>query len=1196
MTANQPTGTSDPGASDAVALSGVRTADRLAALHAADPQVAAARPRADVAAAVRQPGLALSAIVSQVMQGYADRPALGTRARELVTDPATGRTTQRLLPGYETVSYGELWSRAGALAAYCHHDPDLLIDAGDFVATLGFTSLDDTIVELACIRLGAVSVPLQASATAAQLRPIIAETGPRVLATSVEQLETAVDICTIGTGEDVDAVVPIRRLLVLDYDERIDGQRARFEAARSRLAGLARPVPVSGVSDAIAHGRTLEPVELYVPAPGDDPLGLLIYTSGSTGTPKGAMHTHRLLRPVWCATLSATAGMGRIGLGYLPMSHLAGRGRLFSTLASGGTCYLTANSDLSTFFEDIALARPTEFMFVPRICDMVFQHYCAAVERRGGLDGQPAAVEAAVKAEIRDRLLGGRISLAIVGTAPLSTELATFMTSCLGVPLYDGYGSTEIGAVTLNGRVLRPPVIDYKLVDVPELGYFGTDVPHPRGELLLRSESIFPGYFRRPDVTAEVFDAEGYYRTGDIVAETGPDQLAYVDRRNNVIKLSQGEFVAVARLEAIYATSPLVRQIFLHGSSERAYLLAVVVPTAEALSRPDAAGSLATAITASLRGIGRSQSLNAYEIPRDVLVETEPFSPGNGLLTGAGKLRRPQLRERYLPLLERRYAELAALENGALSKLRAGGADQPVLPTLCRATQALLGCQAEDLRPEAHFADLGGDSLSALSLVALLKDIFDVDVPVGVVTSPATDLRRLAEYVRSARSSAAPGPTFAAVHGVAPATVNAAELTLESFLDAATLSAAADAVRVAGEPTTVLLTGASGYLGRFVCLGWLERLERTGGRLICLVRAADDTTAASRLAAAFDSGDAQLTERFASLSAGRLEVLAGDIAEPDLGLDPATWQRLADTVDLIVHPAALVNHVLPYQQLFGPNVVGTAELIRLSLTSRIKPFGYVSSVAVLGGAAGIGEDDDVRASCPAWRLDDSYANGYAVSKWAGEILLREAHERFGLPVVCLRSDMILAHSRYVGQLNVPDMFTRLLLSLLVTGVAPRSFYRQARGKSDGARPRAHYDGLPVEFTAEAVVTLTATATGYRSFNMVNPHADGIGLDVFVDWLIEAGHPIQRVDDYEAWSARFATALRALPDRQRRHSLLPLLHAYTAPAPPVDGTLVPAEGFRAAVREARIGPDHDIPHLTAALIGKYASDLRHLGLV
>ena len=104
----------------------------------------------------------------------------------------------------------------------------------------------------------------------------------------------------------------------------------------------------------------------------------------------------------------------------------------------------------------------------------------------------------------------------------------------------DGYGLTEVGGVTKDGVVMRPPVIDYKLVDVPELGYFRTDKPYPRGELLVKTETATPGYYKRPEVTAEAFDADGYYRTGDVMAEIAPDRLVYVDRRNNVHEVGSG--------------------------------------------------------------------------------------------------------------------------------------------------------------------------------------------------------------------------------------------------------------------------------------------------------------------------------------------------------------------------------------------------------------------------------------------------------------------------------------------------------------------------------------------------------------------------------------------------------------------------------------------------------------------------------
>jgi fatty acid CoA ligase FadD9 len=325
-------------------------------------------------------------------------------------------------------------------------------------------------------------------------------------------------------------------------------------------------------------------------------------------------------------------------------------------------------------------------------------------------------------------------------------------------------------------------------------------------------------------------------------------------------------------------------------------------------------------------------------------------------------------------------------------------------------------------------------------------------------------------------------------------------------------------------------------------------------------------------------------------------VLAGDKGEADLGLDPQTWQRLADTVDLIVDPAALVNHVLPYSELFGPNVVGTAELIRVALTSKIKPFIYTSTIGVGAGIepGNFTEEGDIRVISATRKVDDSYANGYSNSKWGGEVLLREAHDLCGLPASVFRCDMILADTTYAGQLNVPDMFTRLMLSLVATGIAPRSFYEL---DADGRRQRAHYDGLPVEFIAEAISTLGVHVTdGFETYHVMNPYDDGIGLDEYVDWLIDAGYSIKRVDDYADWLRRFDTAVRSLPERQRQASLLPLLHNYQRPAAPIRGSIAPTDRFRTAVQEAKIGPDKDIPHVTREVIVKYITDLQLLGLL
>ena len=292
----------------------------------------------------------------------------------------------------------------------------------------------------------------------------------------------------------------------------------------------------------------------------------------------------------------------------------------------------------------------------------------------------------------------------------------------------------------------------------------------------------------------------------------------------------------------------------------------------------------------------------------------------------------------------------------------------------------------------------------------------------------------------------------------------------------------------------------------------------------------------------------------------------------------------------------MVNHVLPYSQLFGPNVARhrgadphrthhEAEAIRVCVDDRCG----------CGHRAGkFTEDGDVRVISATRKVDDSYANGYGNSKWAGEVLLREAHDLCGLPVSVFRCDLIMADTTYAGQLNVPDMFTRLILSLIATGIAPGSFYEL---DADGNRQRAHYDGLPVEFIAEAISTLgEQVVDGFETYHVMNPYDDGIGLDEYVDWLIEAGYPVERVGDYATWLQRFETTIRALPERQRQASVLPLLHSYQRPETPIRGSIAPTDRFRAAVQDAKIGPDKDIPHVTREVIVKYVTDLQLLGLL
>jgi fatty acid CoA ligase FadD9 len=186
--------------------------------------------------------------------------------------------------------------------------------------------------------------------------------------------------------------------------------------------------------------------------------------------------------------------------------------------------------------------------------------------------------------------------------------------------------------------------------------------------------------------------------------------------------------------------------------------------------------------------------------------------------------------------------------------------------------------------------------------------------------------------------------------------------------------------------------------------------------------------------------------------------------------------------------------------------------------------------------------------------------------------------------------MILAHSRYAGQLNVPDMFTRLLFSLAVTGVAPATFYAQDLSRG---RPHARYEGFAVDFLAESITAIGArAAVGFHTYNLSSPYDDGVSLDSFVDWLIEAGCEIERIGAYDRWLSRFETAMNALPEDQRQQSMLAILGPYRHPQHAGTESRLRIDRFCSAAKAAGF----EVPHMSAALIKKYVADLKGLGLL
>jgi thioester reductase-like protein len=291
----------------------------------------------------------------------------------------------------------------------------------------------------------------------------------------------------------------------------------------------------------------------------------------------------------------------------------------------------------------------------------------------------------------------------------------------------------------------------------------------------------------------------------------------------------------------------------------------------------------------------------------------------------------------------------------------------------------------------------------------------------------------------------------------------------------------------AARASTVLLTGATGFIGAYLLSALIEAGVE---RVICLVRAASSTDAETRVDEALAAYDLPVRHR-------KTAVVVGDLASPRLGLDARTFARLADEVDAIVHCGALVKWTYPYAALRAANVDGTVELLRLATTDRLKPFHLISTVGVFSSA---GRDGGAVSETEPLEASGSLAVGYAQSKWVAEKLAHLAAAR-GVPVSVYRPNT-RPDSR-TGAFNTADYLSQMLRGCIGLGQAPALDFA--------------ISGAPIDYVARAIVqvALERPADG-GVFHLVDP----VGVDwrQIITWTARAGYPLDAID-FVDWKRR-----------------------------------------------------------------------------
>ncbi|RHY75841.1 hypothetical protein DYB38_004187 [Aphanomyces astaci] len=470
-------------------------------------------------------------------------------------------------------------------------------------------------------------------------------------------------------------------------------------------------------------------------------LSFLMYTSGTTGDPKGVEITHaNILACAAGAKDRLNRGDGAvcftpasIHLSYLPMPHIleqivqsvmiSAKGRI--GFYQGNTLKLT---------EDLVELRPTHFVTVPRLLNKIYDKVIQAggsSSSGGGIKGWlfKRAVQTKlanlkqgyqahplydklVFSKIQAKLGLDRCRFVLTGSAPISDDVLSFFRILLTSTITEGYGQSECtGASTLTdhddvqcGTVGAPMAsCEIKLVSVPEMGYYiyisirkqlitkrhrylMTDSVHGdvnkipvngRGEICFRGPTVFSGYFKAPDKTAEAFDADGWLHSGDIGVWTLDGRLKIVDRKKNIFKLSQGEYVAPEKIENVIKASVYVGQSFVYGDSLHAVLVGIIVPEAAQLKMLadslNVSGSLidlcrhpkvVEAVHKDIVAVGKKGALSGFETVRAILLHPEHFTVENDLLTPTFKLKRNDAKKLFSTQIDALYDKAGDLVAG----------------------------------------------------------------------------------------------------------------------------------------------------------------------------------------------------------------------------------------------------------------------------------------------------------------------------------------------------------------------------------------------------------------------------------------------------------------------------------------------------------------------------------------------------
>lgn len=642
-------------------------------------------------ASVLYPGCdTLDKVFKYAKTKFKDKKLLGTREvlKEEDEIQPSGKVFKKVILGkYTWLSYDEVYVKAtnfGNGLAILGQQPKTNI------AIFCETRAEWMIVAQACFMCHYQLVTLYATLGGPAIVHGLNESEVTTIITSKELMQTKL--------KEIVSQVPLLRHIIT-----VDGKPTTWSE-------FPKGIIVHTMASVQAMGAKADNVSKQQARPVPSDIAVIMYTSGSTGLPKGVMISH-------CNLIAGITGMAEriphlgekdIYIGYLPLAHVLELSAELVCLSHG--CRIGYSSpqtlaDQSSKIKkgskgDITMLRPTLMASVPEIMDRIYKNVMNKVNEMTSFQRNLFILAYNYKMEQISKgyttplcdslifrkvrmLLGGKIRTLLCGGAPLSAATQRFMNICFCCPVGQGYGLTEsAGAGTITevwdyttGRVGAPLVCcEIKLMNWEEGGYYNTDKPYPRGEILIGGQNVTMGYYKNEERTKKDFtvdeNGQRWLHTGDIGEFHADGCLKIIDRKKDLVKLQAGEYVSLGKVEAALKNLPLVDNICAYASSFQSYVIAFVVPNQKELTelarKKGFKGTWEEICTSAemekevLKVVAEAASsahLEKFEIPLKIHLSPDPWTPETGLVTDAFKLKRRELTSHYQVDIDRMYGK-----------------------------------------------------------------------------------------------------------------------------------------------------------------------------------------------------------------------------------------------------------------------------------------------------------------------------------------------------------------------------------------------------------------------------------------------------------------------------------------------------------------------------------------------------------